>query len=392
MLVFRKLTKLGRPNLLARRAVSLVLVLLVSTILAAVAGADNDHLINNDSNAKSHSVGQLVVVGDSLSAGFQNGTLMACQQVNGYASLIADQAGVPLVLPLIGFPGLPPITNAVPPVGRLNPMQQATNLAVPGQTTEQALTMTPVYGTPMDNLPFDPSIFPALPADAPPPAGVQSLTNFILGFPGVFLVPQLSFSQVQWANLLMPDTVIVWLGNNDIIGKLEGVQNDITSPLAFAQQLDQALSSLSGNKRSIVIANLPDATLTPYIGQAVQNNVPLRLSIKALTLAYNAIINQTAAKYGAAIVDIYALVNSLAAKGVVVNGQKLTTQPLGGLFSLDGLHPTNTGYAIFANEFIKTINLRLGSRIPLVHIDDVAAIDPLVPGNLTNPPTLCTAP
>jgi lysophospholipase L1-like esterase len=392
MLFLRELMDLRRPSLLARCVATLVPVLILSISLAAVVRADNDQQGNNGPENKPHSVGQMAVVGDSLSAGFQNGTLMACQQVNGYANLIAQQAGAPLVLPLIGFPGLPPITSAFPPVGRLNPLQQATNLAVPGQTTGQALTMTPVYGTPMNGLPFDPSIFPALPADAPPPAGVQSLTNFILGFPGVFAAPQLSFSQVQWANLLGPDTVIVWLGTNDIIGKLEGVQTDITNPVVFAQQFDQVLSSLSTNKKAVVVANLPDTTLTPLIGKAVENNVPLRLTIQGLTLAYNAIITRTAARYGAPVVDIYGLVNSLAAKGFVVNGRKLTTQPLGGLFSLDGLHPSNTGYAIFANEFIKTMNSRLGSGIPLVDIKDVAATDPLVPGNLTNPPRLCTVP
>ena len=122
------------------------------------------------------SLGRLVVVGDSLSAGFQNGTLLACQQVNGFANLVATQAGTPLVLPLIGFPGLPPITNAVPPVGRISPFAQATDLAVPGQTVAQALTMTPVYGTPVPPNPFDPSVFPALPAGAPP-AGVQPLLD-----------------------------------------------------------------------------------------------------------------------------------------------------------------------------------------------------------------------
>src|SRR5215470_5309421 len=35
---------------------------------------------------------RLVVVGDSLSAGYQNGSLLDSQQVNGYANLIASQA------------------------------------------------------------------------------------------------------------------------------------------------------------------------------------------------------------------------------------------------------------------------------------------------------------
>ena len=41
---------------------------------------------------------RLVVVGDSISAGHQNSSLMAAQQVNRYASLIARQAGVELTL------------------------------------------------------------------------------------------------------------------------------------------------------------------------------------------------------------------------------------------------------------------------------------------------------
>ena len=49
---------------------------------------------------------RLVVVGDSLSAGFQSGSLIETAQVNGYAALIANQAGVDLALPLIASPGV----------------------------------------------------------------------------------------------------------------------------------------------------------------------------------------------------------------------------------------------------------------------------------------------
>src|SRR5438874_9815036 len=58
---------------------------------------------------------RLVVVGDSLSAGFQNGSLLETQQPHGYASLVARQAGVPLALPLIAAPGFPPISVSVGP-------------------------------------------------------------------------------------------------------------------------------------------------------------------------------------------------------------------------------------------------------------------------------------
>jgi len=35
---------------------------------------------------------------------------------------------------------------------------------------------------------------------------------------------------------------------------------------------------------------------------------------------------------------------------------------------LDGVHPTDRGYAIVANEFIKTINQKYGSSLPLVDV------------------------
>ncbi len=52
----------------------------------------------------------------------------------------------------------------------------------------------------------------------------------------------------------------------------------------------------------------------------------------------------------------------------------------GGIFSLDGIHPTNTGYAILANATIDVINAAFpGSpAIPKVDLNVVASADPLV--------------
>src|SRR4029077_14095863 len=58
---------------------------------------------------------RLVVVGDSLSAGYQNGSLLDTQPVPGYANVVAAQAGVPLTLPLIAFPGIPNVFQLVSP-------------------------------------------------------------------------------------------------------------------------------------------------------------------------------------------------------------------------------------------------------------------------------------
>ena len=53
----------------------------------------------------------------------------------------------------------------------------------------------------------------------------------------------------------------------------------------------------------------------------------------------------------------------------------------GGFFSLDGVHPSNTGYAIIANAFIDQLNTSYGLGIPDVSLAAVYATDPYAPGN-----------
>ena len=85
------------------------------------------------------------------------------------------------------------------------------------------------------------------------------------------------------------------------------------------------------------------------------------------------------------MVDIHGLTTRISKVGVKVNGQILTTEYLGGIFSLDGVHPTNTGYAVIANAFIRTLDVDFDQEIDPVSVDDVAKNDPLVfPG--TEPP------
>jgi hypothetical protein len=77
-------------------------------------------------------------------------------------------------------------------------------------------------------------------------------------------------------------------------------------------------------------------------------------------------------------VDIHGILNLIQARGVVENGQRLTTDFLGGVFSLDGVHPTNTGYAIVADEFIEALDQTFAADIPPLSVELVAQADPLV--------------
>jgi len=114
-----------------------------------------------------------------------------------------------------------------------------------------------------------------------------------------------------------------------------------------------------------------------FIADAVANNV------KALNAAYNVAIGQAASETGAALVDVHALFVSIAAAGgAPINPPKCCSLVYrGGLSSLDGLHPSNTGYALIANAFIAQLNTSYNLGIPAVNVGAVYATDPYAPGN-----------
>jgi len=92
---------------------------------------------------------------------------------------------------------------------------------------------------------------------------------------------------------------------------------------------------------------------------------------------YNDAILATATTHGFGHVDFNAYFKTIFNNGIVINGITFTTTFVeGGLFSLDGVHPTSQGQAIIANEFIKVVNSNFSANLPLI---DVSTI----PGSLT---------
>jgi hypothetical protein len=156
---------------------------------------------------------RFVVMGDSLSAGVQNFSLLYSQQPNGYGSLIAEQAETPLPLPLVPYPGAPNVLqleSGGPPPGpppviepapgtlifpRLNPLQEAFNISVPGITVGDAITMRPTLNSNV--------------------SAVQQWATIVLGFPALLLGQ--APTQLETAVALRPTTIIEALGNNDAL-------------------------------------------------------------------------------------------------------------------------------------------------------------------------------
>lgn len=85
-----------------------------------------------------------------------------------------------------------------------------------------------------------------------------------------------------------------------------------------------------------------------------------------LNAAYNTAINTVASQTNAALADIQTTFQGINAAGGVTlaPGVTLTTQFGGGLLSFDGLHPSNTGYALIANVFIAAADTKFALSIP----------------------------
>lgn len=81
----------------------------------------------------------------------------------------------------------------------------------------------------------------------------------------------------------------------------------------------------------------------------------------------NAVIYANALRKDLAHWNANEFFTQIARLGFPTNGVTNTTAFItGNLFSLDGVHPTPRGYAVVANEMIKTINFKYGATIPSV--------------------------
>ncbi|HEX9252612.1 MAG TPA: SGNH/GDSL hydrolase family protein [Ignavibacteriaceae bacterium] len=92
--------------------------------------------------------------------------------------------------------------------------------------------------------------------------------------------------------------------------------------------------------------------------------------------SFNSTIAALAGANGYGLVDINTKFNQFRAAdftgGTVINGLTFkTTYVSGGLFSLDGVHPSSQAHGIVANEFIKVINTKYGANIPLVDVSTI---------------------
>jgi hypothetical protein len=157
-----------------------------------------------------------------------------------------------------------------------------------------------------------------------------------------------------------------------------------------------AFGRIYGQARQATAEDLVLLTTSPVIGTTVPG-VPAGINVNGIsyplanqhiltkaevtkvltaTAAYNTAIKSIATAKGLAFVDANAKMIELSkSSGILYDGVKYTaTFVTGGTFSLDGVHLTGRGYALIANEFMKEINAKYRSTLPMVNVNNYSGV------------------
>ncbi len=392
--------------------------------LAIAAGCSSLDPIRPMTTTGSADFTRYVAIGTSITMGIQNAGLVEDFQIQSFPSQIARQTGANggnFVQPLVADPGIAnfapvgvlELTGFVPgPFGPLPVIQPR-----PGTPPSAPTTPRPANG--YNNL----GISGAVVANALAKTSGDPPANYF------DLVLQGQGTMLRQCLAQDPTFVTVELGVNDVVGAVLLASPAFITPAPqfqalYTQLLDSLATGAPGAK--LALANIPMVTEVPFattipidfplaIGNSVgfvrlkdaagdlpdgslviltaQDSIatgvgltvdrPLpdhyvitpaeKAVIEQAVSAYNVIISGLAAARGTALADEFSLFERLRTDGLELGGTTYTFELIrGGLFSLDGVHPSSLGYGLLANEFIRVINTKFGATIPDVDLRGIA--------------------
>ena len=338
----------------------------------------------------------LLGLGDSIGEGVQSADANYRTQPSSYLTILANQLGVSFPLPWIR-------TSPRGVVGdtsrrsRLFPYISASNLAVSGATVDSLLRDR---------------------ADAFTISSIESETDLVL-FPRIG-------SQVEVAESSNPFLIMCWIGNNDVLSAALSFDqlnaSQMTPVDQFESDFAEIVQRLSGAAEVVVYATIPDVTdigflvdrqdLIGFLGSdfglaegeytSIVAMFLIRLGlddggllqnpdfvldaqeveqIQTRTAEFNRIINDTVYSTGMPVVDAHALFEGISTNPPVLGGISISPRFLGGLFSLDGVHPSDIGHAIIAAAVIETMNGHFHTAVPPISSEQFAKIvlnDPFI--------------
>jgi acyl-CoA thioesterase I len=140
--------------------------------------------------------------------------------------------------------------------------------------------------------------------------------------------------QVRRAIGAVPHLVTISVGPNDITTQV---------PVGkFEQQIDEILTILGRQTRAVVVVNLlPDIAVTPRFRSS-----DVREALGRQTVLFNEALRRQARAHGTEVVDLY-----------TVSQTEVPARP--DLLSDDGYHPSDLGYARWAELMWEGVNARI---------------------------------
>ena len=373
-------------------------------------------LLAAPSFAQQTTLSNYVALGDSLTVGVVNGSVVETHQRNSYPALLARQAGLNLFQqPTVTEPGNPPELQLVAllPATIISPKATTpgtpnnlklprpyNNLGIPTANTPEYLLRTTDGGGPFD------------------------------------LVLRGLGTAVAQAVASKAAVYTVWLGNDDVLSAVvRGVAQDgvtLTPASTFRSAYGEIVAALHTAGGKIIVATIPDVTQIPYAttippfvvnpstrqpvlvggnpvpligptgplstgtyvtlaassllakgvgiptsvggtglplpGEAILDQAEVAI-IQDRVRANNQAIRDVAQANGATVLDLNATYAELTANGRNVGGVAITSEFLvGGLFGYDGIHMTDLGYALVANEWIPALAAAGAATLPLVDL------------------------
>lgn len=406
-----------------------------------------------------------VTVGNSITAGYQSSSLFESAQKYNFGNLIAGHLNSTFEQPLYSDPGTVgrlEIVSLEPFVSKANqesgtPINYTltrpyNNLGVPGALLYDVLNAT--NSTDCASYLF---------AGRPNPMFDIILRNSVLNIG----------SQFQQAAALNPSFVILWIGNNDVLGYAASGGTSPSSPTpvgTFTFLYNGTASAFASLNAKVAVGNVFDVSTIAYfttVGPQMALNIPwstlallgapgvvyqqhgetigtgvadsLTLltggvyitlpggsyagligtptgkfyrdynlpasapidttkpfgvhpqnpwpdalildpgeitTVQTTVIAYNDVIKDAADANGFALADVYTVLKNIRANdftgGTNINGITFrTTYVTGGLFSLDGVHPSSQAHGIIANEFISAINSKFSAEIPSIDVSTI---------------------
>ncbi len=228
------------------------IMILVFISLSFVGCEDRTELTAPEVSVGDADFSRFVVVGNSLTAGYQNGSLYESSQNYTYSKMIADQVGATFEQPIYSNPG----TGRRMEIDGFNP--DGTPIIVYNSATGSPQNLN--YAAPYNNL----GVPGAWLGDA---LYCTSSTTTVTGQanPMFDLVLRGLGTQLQQAMAQHPTFMIFWLGNNDILGHAAyGGTVPYNPPATFTALYSVIMDSLATTGADVLVANIPYVTSTPY--------------------------------------------------------------------------------------------------------------------------------